>query len=44
MQKRIMLIDDESAIRKSLSLSLNQLGIDVEPCENGITALNKLEL
>jgi CheY-like chemotaxis protein len=44
MQKRIMLVDDESALRRSLSLSLNQFGYDVEPCENGLTALNKLDL
>ncbi len=44
MQKRILLIDDEASLRRSLSLGLNQLGYDVEPCENGVTALNKLEL
>ncbi len=44
MQKRILLIDDESSLRRSLSLGLKQLGFDVEPCENGFTALNKLEL
>ena len=44
MHKRILLIDDESSLRRSLSLGLNQLGYDVEPCENGFTALNKLEL
>jgi CheY-like chemotaxis protein len=44
MSKRILLIDDESSLRRSLSLSLNQLGYDVEPCESGIAALNKLEL
>ena len=44
MQKRIMLVDDESALRRSLSLGLNQFGYDVEPCENGLTALNKLDL
>jgi CheY-like chemotaxis protein len=43
-QKRILLIDDESSIRRSLSLSLNQLGYDVEPCDSGLSALNKLEL
>jgi len=43
-QKRILLIDDESSIRRTLSLGLNQLGYDVEPCDSGITALNKLEL
>lgn len=44
MLKRILLIDDDSSIRRSLSLSLNQLGYDVEPCDSGITALNKLDL
>ncbi len=44
MQKRILLIDDDSSIRRSLSLGLNQLGYDVEPCDSGITALNKLDL
>jgi len=44
MQKRVLLVDDESALRRSLSLGLNQYGYDVEPCENGLTALNKLEL
>lgn len=43
-QKRILLIDDESSIRRSLTLSLNRLGFDVEPCDSGLTALNKLEL
>jgi len=44
MTKRILLIDDDSSIRRSLSLSLNQLGYDVEPCDCGFTALNKLDL
>ena len=44
MLKRILLIDDDLSIRRSLSLSLNQLGYDVEPCDSGITALNKLDL
>ena len=44
MLKRILLIDDESSLRRSLSIGLNQLGYDVEPCENGFAALNKLEL
>lgn len=44
MQKRILLIDDESSLRRSLSLSLKQRGYDVEPCDSGIAALNKLEL
>lgn len=44
MQKRIMLVDDESSVRRSLSLGLSQEGFDVEPCENGMDALTKLDL
>ena len=44
MTKRILLIDDDSSVRRSLSLGLNQLGYDVEPCDCGFTALNKLDL
>ncbi|MDR3627163.1 MAG: response regulator [Ignavibacteriaceae bacterium] len=44
MTKRILLIDDDSSIRRSLSLGLNQLGYDVEPCDCGFKALNKLDL
>lgn len=44
MQKRILLIDDEASLRRSLSLGLAQRGIDVELSENGMSALNKLDL
>ncbi|MFA7229339.1 MAG: response regulator [Melioribacteraceae bacterium] len=44
MSKRILLIDDEASLRRSLSIGLNQRGIDVEMCENGISALNKIDL
>ncbi len=43
MQKRVILVDDESSLRRSLSLGLNQNGYDVEPCQNGISALHKLD-
>lgn len=43
MQKKVLLIDDETSLRRSLTLGLNQKGYEVEPCENGISALNKLE-
>ena len=43
MKKRILLVDDESSIRRSLTLGLNQRGIAVENCETGLCALNKLE-
>ncbi len=44
MSKRILLIDDEPSLRRSISIGLNQRGIDVELCENGISALNKIDL
>jgi CheY-like chemotaxis protein len=44
MKKRIVLVDDESSIRRSISLGLGQEGYEVEPCENGIDALKRLEL
>ncbi|MFH1197285.1 MAG: response regulator [bacterium] len=44
MQKRILLIDDEPSLRRSLSLGLNQRGIDVELSENGMNALKKIDL
>lgn len=44
MQKHILLVEDESALRRSLSLGLNQIGYDVEPCENGVSALNKIDM
>jgi len=44
MSKRILLIDDEPSLRRSISIGLNQRGVDVELCENGISALNKIDL
>jgi len=44
MEKRILLVDDEAAIRRTLSLMLLQMGYDVEPCEDAISALKKLDL
>ncbi len=43
MQKRILLVDDESSLRRTLGLGLKQAGYDAEPCENGLTALKKLD-
>ena len=43
MQKKVLLVDDESSLRRSLSLSLSQEGYEIEPCENGISAMKKLE-
>lgn len=44
MEKSILLVDDESSLRRSLFLSLKQEGYSVEPCENGINAIKKLHL
>jgi DNA-binding response OmpR family regulator len=44
MQKKILLIDDESSLRRTLALGLSQRGYDTEPCEDGIDGLKKLEL
>jgi CheY-like chemotaxis protein len=44
MPRRILLIDDEPSLRRSLTIGLNQRGIDVELCENGMSALNKIDL
>lgn len=43
MEKKVLLIDDEAAIRRNLTVALMQKGFEIEPCENGICALNKLE-
>ncbi len=43
MEKRILLVDDESSIRRSLTIGLNQRGFAVEDCESGISALKKLD-
>ena len=39
-----MLVDDEPSLRRSISLGLNQNGIEVELCENGMNALKKIDL
>ena len=43
MQKKILLVDDESSLRRTMALGLSQHGYDTEPCENGVNALKKLE-
>lgn len=39
---KILLIEDEAGIRRSLTLGLMQAGYEVEPCENGMTGLEKI--
>jgi CheY-like chemotaxis protein len=43
MEKKVLLIDDEASIRRSVSLGLMQQGYRTEPCENGMKALQTLE-
>jgi len=43
MQKKILLVDDESSLRRTMALGLSQHGFDTEPCENGVNALKKME-
>jgi CheY-like chemotaxis protein len=43
MNKKILLVDDESSLRRTMALGLSQHGYDTEPCENGVNALKKLE-
>jgi len=43
MQRKVLLVDDESGLRRSIALGLSQRGIDTEPCADGISALRKLE-
>ncbi len=43
MQKKILLVDDESSLRRTMTLGLSQAGYDTEPCESGIKALKTLE-
>ena len=43
MTKKILLVDDESSLRRTVALGLSRHGYDTEPCENGVNALKKLE-
>jgi two-component system, cell cycle response regulator CpdR len=43
MHRKILLVDDEASLRRTLALGLSQYGYDTEPCENGVCALKKLE-
>ena len=42
--KKVLLVDDESSLRRTLGLSLLQLGYETEPCVNGVDALKKINL
>lgn len=43
MAKRVLIVDDSSAIRKSVSFILDQAGYAVVAAEDGLDALSKLD-
>ena len=43
MHRKILFVDDEASLRRTMALGLSQYGYDTEPCENGVNALKKLE-
>ncbi|MFP4484831.1 MAG: response regulator [Spirochaetota bacterium] len=43
MAKRVLIVDDSSAIRKSVSFILDQAGYAVVSAEDGLDALSKLD-
>jgi CheY-like chemotaxis protein len=43
MEKKVLLIDDEPSLRRSVSMGLMQKGYQTEPCESGMKALQTLE-
>jgi len=43
-EKKVLIIDDEPSLRRSVSMGLMQQGYQTEPCENGMKALQTLEM
>ena len=41
-EKKVLLIDDEASLRRSLTLGLMQKGYETETCENGMKGLKLL--
>ena len=39
MQRKILLVDDEASLRRTMALGLSQYGYDTEPCEYVATAV-----
>jgi len=44
LDKRVLLVDDETSLRRTLGLNLMQFGYETEPCPSGIEALKKINL
>jgi CheY-like chemotaxis protein len=43
VDKKVLLIDDEDSLRRSIAIGLLQKGYQTEPCENGMKALETLD-
>ncbi len=41
---KVLLIDDERALRRNLSVGLMQRGYEMVPCQDGFSALNTLDM
>lgn len=42
-KNKILFVDDEAPLRRTMAMGLSQQGYDTEPCDNGMNALKKLE-
>lgn len=42
-QPRVLIVDDEAALRRQVKMGLAQHGFEVEECEEGLSALSKLK-
>ena len=42
-QARVLIVDDEASVRRQLSVGLLQSGFEVDDCEDGLSALHKIE-
>src|SRR4030042_6488237 len=42
-QARVVIVDDEASLRRQLSVGLVQSGFEVDDCEDGLSALHKIE-
>jgi CheY-like chemotaxis protein len=43
MKRKVLFVDDEASLRRTMTLGLTQRGYDADPCENGVAALKRLE-
>jgi CheY-like chemotaxis protein len=43
MNKRVLLVDDEAAVRRQLKVGMMQMGFDASESEDGLTALETIE-